>query len=147
MPIKKALYNHVGTAEFNQNASTISGSLVDRTDGGYRKSVETEVTTLDHDLRGLVSGPIVIKLDIEGGEPMALDGMSNLLEEVASLVLFLEIHPIALCDAGFDVEDVISRLLRLGFRVDFIDEADKALIPVATPRPVAKGNLFCRRHV
>jgi FkbM family methyltransferase len=140
IPIQKALHNTVGIASLYRSSSTISSSLFNRK--GVRKLTITSVpvTTLDKALQGLAINSILIKLDIEGSEPLALQGMSNILQRCNSVVIFAEINPSALRDADLNPEDMISQLESFGFRTYFVDELNKRLTRPTIDR---KGMLYC----
>ena len=59
--------------------------------------------------------PTVIKMDIEGAEFRALDGMRELLSEPQCRLLFLEVHPIELPEFGASIDDVDRLLKDVGF--------------------------------
>jgi FkbM family methyltransferase len=80
--------------------------------------------------------PQVIKMDIEGGEVLALQGMSRLLEEVHPLIL-LELHGPEAAQIAWDTLTVtgyqICRMQRGYPRVPSLDELDWKAYLVAMP--------------
>lgn len=64
----------------------------------------------------------VIKLDLEGAEPLALDGMREILKSVRLLVF--EVNEIQLAEVGADPVELIAKTARAGSfdEVFFIDE-------------------------
>lgn len=79
----------------------------------------------------------VIKVDIEGGEVAALDGMGQTIRRGSQhLVMFVECFPRGLQSAGTTPRSLVARLAKLGFNVMLIDERDKRL------RPVTPGTKF-----
>lgn len=94
-------------------------------------STAIEVTSLDvwHAERGL--GKIdVIKMDIQGAEGLALDGMRNILQNTQPLVLFTEFWPQGLRDTGFDPRTILENFERYGFSIFEINEDKRSLIKV-----------------
>lgn len=90
----------------------------------------------------------VIKMDIEGGEVHALDGMERTLRSSRDIVMFVECSPRALRAAGADAETLVARLRALGFEVMVIDEGRRELAPVAALTDAIKYvNLRCHRKV
>ena len=88
-------------------------------------SVPVECVSIDEFLRG---GPVdVIKMDIEGHEPYALMGMKQTIATSGPLTLFVELNPACLRRAGVEAEDFLASLVRLGFRVQLIDEHSRSL--------------------
>ena len=100
---------------FYINSGTISSSLIDRKAVGECRKVLVECTTLDYEFRDLAVDSILIKLDLEGAEPLALEGMRNILQVARSAVIS-EINPKALRDAGMAAEDLVGSLRALGLR-------------------------------
>ncbi len=58
-----------------------------------------------------------IKMDIEGAEPLALQGMKELIRRRANLKLVVELNASCLSQAGHDPRDFVSQLQELGFRL------------------------------
>lgn len=95
----------------------------------------------------------LVKMDIEGAEPLALEGMRRLLKENNHLALLTEFLPFAITNLGLDPESYLRALQDLGFALDEIDEAAGELRPVSVetlvkrcpPRSRRWTNLLCRR--
>ena len=82
--IEKAVSNQVGTTKlFLSPYDTITHSMYDAQDG--RQSIDVEVTTLDEFFRGEDCKIDLIKMDIEGAETSALEGMADIIREEESL--------------------------------------------------------------
>jgi FkbM family methyltransferase len=71
------------------------------------RSVEVEAVRLDDYLPGIA--PRLIKLDIEGAEPLAIAGMSETLRRRRPAVI-VELNPDTLARAGFSVGEPVERL-------------------------------------
>jgi FkbM family methyltransferase len=126
-----------------------TGSLWQET--GVSAVVEVASTTLDQELGGQ---PVdVLKMDIEGGELRALDGMRTTIAVSPDLVMFVECNPNALAASGSSAGQLIERLRELEFDVSEIDEKRRVCRPIADPRgaderagdPKFSVNLYCRR--
>jgi FkbM family methyltransferase len=147
--IQKALSNKRESTIFYQSSGTISSSIVDRClsasffKGQSVKKFFVQSTTLDLELK--TSSVDLIKLDIEGAEPLAIEGMSKIINNNRPLVLFTEINPSALYSSKTSPEVFIRSLKNFGFDISFIDERHHKLIPLNEERPISKGNLYCRR--
>jgi hypothetical protein len=113
----------------------------------WGRRVDVECIRLDE---MLASGPTVnvIKMDIEGGELLALTGMEGIIRRADSpLTLFTEYHPSALRAAGGGGEQFLARLAQLGFEVRLINEERRALVPMEPQlRGSRTANLFCVRR-
>jgi FkbM family methyltransferase len=116
-----------------------------------RRVVEVPATTLDHELDG--QSVDVLKMDIEGGEPRALDGMTETISASPNLVMFAECNPNALAASGSSAEELIQRLESLGFEVREIDERARVcqaptktlLAQESAEDPDFFVNLFCAK--
>lgn len=140
---KMALAEAPGTDALYQSLGTISTSLAHRdAKFGPFRTVATEVTSLDHELRG-AAGPLVIKLDLEGAESRALQGMTELARR-SDVTCIVEVNPEALADAGASPALVVEQLRALEYEPRWIDEDARALLPVGDPVETKKGNLYCQ---
>jgi FkbM family methyltransferase len=96
--------------------------------------VTVEVTPVDAETSGLVVD--VIKIDVEGAEIEALEGMAQTLDRASSgLVLFVERNGGTLARAGHSVEDLDDALRARGFDPQPLDEEPEG----------DYVNLVCRR--
>ena len=95
------------------------------------KKIEVNTETLDESLKKFGSPPIgVIKMDIEGAEPIALRGMADTLARNPKVTIFTEIYPRSIHNLGESALAYLEELRRLGFILSLIDEDQKKLIPV-----------------
>lgn len=99
--------------------------------------VEIETVPLDDFLGGHRSRVGVLKMDIEGAEALALEGMRRILTENPGLRVFTEFFPLLLTKMGSSPDEYARRLLSdFGFTVYAIGQdyslarADRALIPI-----------------
>jgi FkbM family methyltransferase len=69
----------------------------------------------------------VIKIDVEGNELRALDGMRQTVMKSTALVMFVEFNPASFRQAGVQPEDLISKLQGLGFELRVIEEDTRSL--------------------
>jgi FkbM family methyltransferase len=117
----------------------------------YTKAVQpwtVECVTLDEFLGGQTVG--VIKMDIEGYEYFALQGMLRTIANSDDFTLFTELHPRILRSVGIEPLAFLSKLLSLGLDVRMIAEHNRALKPVtaevirqAEADPEWYTNLLC----
>ena len=99
------------------------------------------------DFFGPAMKPDVIKMDIEGGEIRALNGMKRLLSPAErSLKLFVECNPQSLRLAGGSGPALVALLRELGFNIFIIDESSRCLAPLDSRIEKAKYvNLYGSR--
>jgi FkbM family methyltransferase len=64
----------------------------------------------------------VVKMDVQGAEPSALRGMRGLLDANDDVLLFTELAPPSLRDAGSSAREYIAALADAGFDLHVIDE-------------------------
>ena len=96
----------------------------------------------------------LIKLDIEGAEPLALGGMSALLERNPSMRIFMEFVPRWLREAGFQPDDLVDFLKIQGFDLYQVDDGKEVVEPVEqetlrsclSSRESLGTNLWCVRE-
>ena len=138
---RAALAEGLGVAVLHQSLGTVSTSLAERDArfGPFRE-VQTELTSLDHELDGSTE-PLVVKLDLEGAEPRALAGMRTLAGR-PDVVCIVEVNPDALEAAGSSAEALIEELRSLGLEPRWIDEELRALTAVGSPVETRKGNVY-----
>jgi hypothetical protein len=115
--------------------------------------VDIVCTTLDSILYEEGWAPIsMIKIDIEGGEVPALEGMTETCSRSANLHLIIELHPRLLSEVGVGVERFFTVLQRLGFSRFYVLEG--GLNPVVIPKELSTitkytgrrwVNLLCER--
>jgi len=139
--VAAAVADTVGQATFHPSASTTGSSLLARTDIELRRAVTVETTTVDTLVAGRFDRPLVVKLDVEGAEPLALAGAAKTLR-ATRLVVIAEVHPAALAARSFSPEDVVRLLTDAGCNVEFIDLSG-SIRPV--PTTATKGNLVARK--
>jgi FkbM family methyltransferase len=111
-----------------------------------REKISVECVTVDEFLPGQ---PIdVIKMDIEGNEPHALEGMRRTIAANERLILFSELAPDFLRRAGVQPRDYLAQLSAMDFDIKLIDEQSHCLRPL-DKRFLLQGdpgrymNLYC----
>jgi FkbM family methyltransferase len=140
--VAEALADGVGTARFYETWSTIGSSLLARDDAEVRVVRTTSVDTL---LEGRDVSALLVKLNIEGAEPLALAGMREVLSRVEPVAILIEVNPPLLEAAGGDVEALVGGLRTQGFVVEYVDLPSQTGVPL--PRPVPKGHLVATRSL
>lgn len=81
--------------------------------------------------------PLVIKLDVQGGEVDVLEGARGILEtQTRDIVLLCEVAPAALAGAGRATCELASLLNGFGFAAALVDPTSPRIIPMSWPRLV-----------
>jgi len=108
----KALSDRVGTSFFALDHEQ-QGSLgqVDR-GNSTSKSVQVETTTLDREFEWRRQDIFLLKLDLQGGEPSALRGATNLLRSQRIWSLYIEFDPYLLEGASSSAAELLALLHR-----------------------------------
>ena len=147
IPVNKAASDsNVSSSFFIAKPNDVLGSLFPtlRTD---EYSVPVECITIDELLDG---GTVdVVKMDIEGAEPFALNGMMNTIRKSPNIVLFLEFHGPWLKRAGVEPQDFLDQLKEAGFECQLINDGRKILQPLKLELTPEEGfyhgfcNIYC----
>jgi len=136
---QKALSNKQGRLELYLSAANRGANSVVETSGEAHVSVPA--ITLDEYL-GAGSPVDFIKMDIEGGEGFALEGMQQTLRSNRTIELAMEFSPWSLEHAGYSPEHLLDLLADDGFVMHIINEETGVLIrvpPEALLRTYAKS--------
>jgi 23S rRNA U2552 (ribose-2'-O)-methylase RlmE/FtsJ len=94
----------------------------------------------------------LIKMDIEGAEVQAIEGMKQLLENNQNIKIITEFHTSELREEGADPKEFLNKLRQFGFSIFNINEKNKELEDVTYedllknyPNKEVFTNLFCQR--
>jgi FkbM family methyltransferase len=148
-PIQKATGDRSGTITLFLYKHSDSHGMFRHPRAAVKETVSAECITIDEFLGGRMVD--VIKMDIEGNEPYALEGMKQTISRSDTLTLFTEFAPGFLRLAGVKPEDYLAQLKALGFDVKLIDEHSRCLRPVpeyflADDKPFGwYANLYCTK--
>ena len=105
---------------------------------------DVRVARLDEFVTG---SPALIKIDVEGAEPLAIDGMSMLLSSTNPPVIVIEHNPVTARRAGFAPEEWLRRLLAIQprYRASIIGWRLKRLAdPIATLARTGQVNVLLK---
>jgi FkbM family methyltransferase len=115
---KLKFYLHEGDATmhsfFSENKST--------------KWIEVETVSLDNFFKGKKIKIDFIKMDIEGAEFLALQGMKRILKESPKMKMMVEFNPSMLKKAKAEPEEFLNSLSQTGFKIYQINEKERKLI-------------------
>lgn len=105
VPVCKAISNNIGSTLISQPYLTPMKEV----------SFSSETVTLDDFFKDYEGNIDIIKMDIEGAEVFALEGMKNLLKR--DLKIFLELHPIFIRQFGGSPIDCLNELIKNDFKI------------------------------
>jgi FkbM family methyltransferase len=140
--VAEALADGAGTARFYETRSTIGSSLIARDDAGVSM---IRTTSIDLLLQGRKIDALLVKLNIEGAESLALAGMRDVLSRIERVAMLVEVNPSLLAAAGVDVAALVAGLRADGFDVEYVDLPSQTGVPL--PDPIPKGHLLARRSL
>jgi len=152
-PVRTAVSNTTGSvALFKAEKDCMEASFYP-TPGASLHKVVVEMTTLDA-FFAAEGWPTVhlVKMDIEGAEKVALEGMRELSARNPDLILIMEFNPDVQAAAGVTPEELFETLSALGFRK--FSAIQGGLKPVSVPQDIPRlvritgdryVNLLCQR--
>ena len=123
--------------------------LYDSHDG--REPIVVDVTTLDAFFKNKDCGIDVIKMDIEGAEFGAIQGMTNIIKKNTDLKILTEFWPIGLQMFGSSPTEFLNTLIKYGFNLYHINEREERIEPINVTRLIemCEGgkdtNLLCKK--
>ena len=155
-PVPKAVSDHSGTVKlFVSSQGNDRHSIFENPRSVVRERVrEVATVSLDEFLAGEGWPPVdVVKMDVEGAEPLALEGMRKLIARSAQFKLVVEFAPEALRFGGNDPARFLERLAELGLGVESIESGGELRpwrasdFPSLAAEAEARGmvNLYCTK--
>ncbi len=116
--IKAIVTNRIKSVFFSEHRGRETGRISEDSD------FKIDSLTLDDWLEKDNIKPVLIKLDIEGAEYLALSGMKNYLKNSLKINILLELHREVIKKFGNTKEDVLRLLDELGFKHKFLNKND-----------------------
>ena len=107
-------------------------------DDGERVAVEVPVVALDDFFAEQGFLPDLVKMDIQGGEWLALRGMTRLLAARKPLAILTEIWPAGLERMGGSARAYLDALAEARFRFHLLDEANDSVADADTAGLLAR---------
>jgi FkbM family methyltransferase len=138
--VAEALTDRRGTTVFYETPSTIGSSILARPGARPR---EVATTSIDDLLANGAGAPLLVKLNIEGAEELALAGMHATFERIDEILLLVEVNPPLSAAAATDLDALFARLRDRGFAVEYVDLPTQTLAPL--PSPLRKGHVLASR--
>lgn len=71
---------------------------------------------------GTIPCPNVVKIDVEGAEPLVIEGLEATLSDKGCRTVYCEVHKSMIGEHGWEYADILSHFENLGFEVNEIDE-------------------------
>jgi len=127
--IPKAVLDHSGKTSFFQQPNILSGSACRDNFGGAER-IEVEAVSLDEYFARDTGRIDLVKMDIEGAEYAALNGMAGILKKNPRLKLVVEFQPYSLACGGIQPSEFIQLIVDQGFSIWDMNESEKRIISV-----------------
>lgn len=150
VPVQKAVSNNVGTTKlFLSPENTGDHRIYNSHDERY--SIEIETVTLDEYLKDKENRIDMIKMDIQGAEMAALQGMMEILNKNDDIKIFTEFSPALLERFGHSPEECLNELIKYGFKFFEIGHQEEAMpIDINSLMQMCAGeehtNLLCLKE-
>lgn len=145
--INKAISNKEGFLKlFINPESSGSGSIYEKDNN--KNCINIKATTLDNSLKNIKKIDI-IKIDIEGAEILALEGMNNIIERNKDIKLIIEFNKEGIRKLGHEPIDFINKLKKFNFKIKVINEKSNSIIPIENNEAFCNHkesiNLLCEK--
>ncbi len=147
--VQKAVSNKTGAARLYLDPRHNPGDhrLFDSSDG--RVSVAVETTSLDDFFQDKGQIVHIIKMDIQGAEMAALEGMTDIIKRHHDLTLITEFWPDGMKAFGFSPTEFLSTLIGHGFHLYLLNDQTQSLeeIEVEQVMKICKTEIYlvCRK--
>ena len=130
IPMQKAVSNRTGTTELFLHPVDMGSHRIYNSNDG-RESIKIEMVSLDEFFEGKENKVDVIKMDVEGAEIAALQGMKNILQNNDDVKIFTEFSPAATRTFGYSPEEGLNELIKSGFKLYHINDLKGETTPVS----------------
>jgi FkbM family methyltransferase len=118
--VNAAIVDSNATVTLYRSKKSSHNSLWVRNAGESNGSVSVRAARLDEALGD--AGADFVKIDTEGCELEVLDSMQRLLERSPNITLLVELNPLRMNGRDRSPDDLLQKLLRLGFEIGFVNE-------------------------
>ena len=94
-------------------------NLCNMMESNISEFIEVPTITLDDFLKNKKM-PDLIRMDIEGFEYYAIDGMEKTLKKCRKCNIFIEVHPFQMYEKNLDYKKPLKKLFKIGFKPTYI---------------------------
>lgn len=129
IPIQKAVSNKSGTVQLHLHPENKGGSRICDFPLS-RQHILVSAITLDDFFKDKDYQIDLIRMDIEGAEMWAVEGMDKIISENKNLTIIAEFFPRALRTFGVSPKHYVNKLVEHGFQLYEIDEEQEAIKPI-----------------
>lgn len=143
-----AVADKPGKARFYLHPNSVGHSLQSETLGSTQTAIDMQITSLDEFFRAQDWPKVdLVKMDIEGAEPAAIQGMRELIERNPQMAIIFEYIPRVLLRAGIDPNAFLNDVRALGFTLQNVTDHDgvKPLTSEVLGDPNLRAEILCTR--
>jgi methyltransferase, FkbM family len=94
-----------------------AGSITDDQSGESVRTVRGDKLISENE----APSPNIVKIDVEGAEPLVVDGLKNALSDRRCRLVFCELHPSALSEYGSNTSKMVTKFEKMGYDVELHD--------------------------
>lgn len=134
-----------GEVDFNLFSSGQNNSIFNREEEGGKIKLQsvcldTQLSHLDH--------VDVVKIDVEGAEPLVLHGMKKIISKNPGIRIIMEFAPSNLKRGGIDPSNFINSIHAMGLDIQVIDEGSGKVLDISKEElcKAFSVNLLLRRN-
>jgi len=117
-----AVSDKIGTSFFSLNSEQDGDNRLESQKIG-KDSIQVKTISIDEFCKEQKILPDFIKIDIQGFEPKAIQGMLNLFHDQPNLKLLTEFYPSAILDANSSPKEFLLNLQKFGFIIHQISDS------------------------
>lgn len=129
VPVQKAVSNKMGQVRlFLSGYDSMFHSIYGHNDSG-EESIWVDVVSLDEFFEDKDIPVDFIKMDVEGAETAALEGMDKLIKRSPNLTIITEFSPEFLTRAGSSPEAFLNKIMGYGLKIYIIHDQEERLEP------------------
>ena len=107
---------------------------------GEPRAVHIELSTGDIELANCTPEISLIKIDVEGAEPLVIQGMSEVLNQNKKAVIVFEFSPKYIINMGLDPNNFLSSFINKDYRLLIIDEKNRTTTESSVSEIVKLGD-------
>jgi O-antigen biosynthesis protein len=125
--MNQAVSDKEGYEEFNLSVYSSRGSFTPIDSDELAGHITVQKVTLTDLLNENNNTSTIIKIDTEGHEYQIIAGMEKTLADRDDIQLILELHPNCLAHGNLKPEDVLNKLISLGYDIYFLDDFNRII--------------------
>ena len=139
-PVQKAISNKNGIGRLYLARKSVSHRMYKSY--GNQPFLEVETIRLDDFIKGRVD---VVRLDIEGCEWLAIQGMNSILKRNSSIKIITRFSSRLSIASGIKPIEYLKTLKKWGFKLHEINEKEKELKPINNIEQLSQCTLLCKK--